>query len=110
MRGNALLVSGYQLCNNVLCCIKSDLHCLESVDRNLPGENFNFMEQSPKDLSDPTSSQLSMVERKETNHSLGVLLRKFLNENLPPKKKVSCEMMCLCDCLFAELIFFSISV
>ncbi|XP_073297458.1 sterol 3-beta-glucosyltransferase UGT80A2-like isoform X2 [Primulina huaijiensis] len=60
----------------------------ESVDRKLPGENFNFMEQSPEDLSDPTSSQVAMVEREKINHSLSVLLRKFLNENLPPKKKL----------------------
>ncbi|XP_073017493.1 sterol 3-beta-glucosyltransferase UGT80A2-like isoform X6 [Primulina eburnea] len=62
--------------------------CAESVDRNLPGENFNFMEQSPKDLSDPTSSQVTMVETEKINHSLSVLLRKFLNENLAPKKKL----------------------
>ncbi|XP_073142407.1 sterol 3-beta-glucosyltransferase UGT80A2-like isoform X1 [Henckelia pumila] len=60
----------------------------ESVDRNCAGENFKFMEQSPEDLSDPTSSQLTVVERKKINHSRNVLPRKFLNENFPPKKKL----------------------
>ncbi|XP_073037736.1 uncharacterized protein [Primulina eburnea] len=58
----------------------------ESVDRNLLGENFKFMEQSPEGMLDPTSSQLTAIEK--INHSRGVLPIKILNENFPPKKKL----------------------
>ncbi|KAL8517857.1 hypothetical protein ACS0TY_009243 [Phlomoides rotata] len=66
--------------------VKSNLNCLGSVVRNLPGQKSGCMEKSTADHQDPTSIQRKGIRKYKHNSTM--LLRKFLDDKVPLKKKL----------------------
>ncbi|KAL0403410.1 UNVERIFIED_CONTAM: Sterol 3-beta-glucosyltransferase UGT80A2 [Sesamum radiatum] len=58
-----------------------------SLDRNMPGQKSQSMENPTEDHSGPTPSQPPRIE-KSPNHSRIKLAKKFLDEKIPLKKKL----------------------
>lgn len=72
--------------------VKSNLHCLGSVDRSICRQKSGCMERSTEQHPNPASSQLNGIGKKNRDHSTIILAKQLFDKNIPLKKKVCFHM------------------